>query len=312
MSPGPTRARSTLPAARRGAWQRLRARAPLLLAAALLAWGLAGRPVRSAEFITPPGVNVEGQEAVLKEQVTRLAKDLVGDALVDVVVGVRYVRTDGTGGQRIKLPGVNHYITPGPGGGANIVAGHVRVRQVLVMVSEKATGTPEALAQEIRQQGHFDPAQGDLVRVVKVAAGGQPVPAATAATKPEASLNDDTQQLSRRLKQERSKQDDERASQELGKMMAQGSLAEAQSTTYLIRARQAFFNGDYDRALEQILQSISQNANNPQAYAMLGSLYYAVDWKQLALKYWEKSLTLDPDNRELRDLVAKLRSSPNT
>jgi cytochrome c-type biogenesis protein CcmH/NrfG len=94
-------------------------------------------------------------------------------------------------------------------------------------------------------------------------------------------------------------------------MIAQGSLAEAQSTTFLIRARQAYFNGNYDRALDQILQSIAQNPNNPQAYAMLGSLYYAVDWKQLAVKYWEKSLTLDPENREIQELVAKVRSNPN-
>ena len=276
-----------------------------------------GRPLggsgaaQAAEFITPPGINVEGQEAVLKEQVARMAKDLVGDALVDVEVAVRYVRTDGGQGQRIKLPGVNHYITPGTGGAGSVVSGHVRLRQILVVVADSINIPLDAVTRELRQQGRFDPSQGDLVRVIKVSERAKPAGPEPAAAKPEPGLEDDTKQLSDRLKSARSKQLGDKESQELGKMMAQASLAEAQSTTFLIRARQAYFNGDYDRALDQILQSIAQNPNNPQAYAMLGSLYYSVDWKQLAVKYWDKSLTLDPDNRELQDLVAKVRSSPN-
>ena len=277
----------------------------LLLAALGL---IVGAGARAAEFITPPGLNVQSQEAVLKEQVTRMARDLVGDALRDVVVSIRYIRTDGATGKRIKLPGVNHFIMPSAAGGAggDIVSGHVRVRQVLVTVDSRAEPTPEALAQELRQQGHFDPTQGDLVRVIKVQGGAGDAQAAPG----DKELKDDAQQLSKRLKQEQDKQREERTSQELGRMIAEASLSEAQSTTFLIRARQAYFNGDYDRALEQILRSIEQNPNNPQAYAMLGSLYYTVDWKQLALKYWEKSLTLDPDNPEIQELVFKLRSSP--
>jgi len=302
----------------RGAHRAVRpglARALALLGALLLGSALGvGSFAQAAEFITPPGINVEGQEAVLKEQVSRMAKDLVGDALVGVEVAVRYVRTDGGSSQRIKLPGVNHFIAPGTGGSGNIVSGHVRLRQILVVVADSINMPLDAIARELRQQGRFDPSQGDLVRVVKVSERSKaaPEPAAPAAppAKP-AGLEDDTQQLSQRLKDAKNKQLGEKESQELGKIMAQGSLAEAQATTFLIRARQAYFNGDYDRALDQILQSIAQNSNNPQAYAMLGSLYYSVDWKQLAVKYWDKSLTLDPDNRELQDLVAKVRSSPN-
>ncbi|HEX9843227.1 MAG TPA: hypothetical protein VGC20_10785 [bacterium] len=297
-----------------GARRRLRAVLPGIVALLCLLLALAAL-ARGAEFVSPPGLNVEGQEAVLKEQVTRMARDLVGDALRDVVVSVRYVRTDGTGGRRIKLPGVNHFIAPSGAGTSDIVAGHVRVRQILVTVADSVSPSAEALTQELRQQGHFDPGEGDLVRVVKVAANGSgktpPMAAAGAENGKPGDLADDAKELAKRLKQEQSKQQDERASAELGKMIAQATLAEAQATTYLIKARQAYFNGDYDRALDQILQSIAQNPNNPQAYAMLGSLYYAVDWKQLAVKYWEKSLTLDPENREIQELVAKVRSNPN-
>jgi hypothetical protein len=278
------------------------------LAALALGLALLAAPAHAAEFITPPGLNVEGQEAVLREQVTRMARDLVGEALVDVLVHVRYVRTDGTTGQRVKLPGLNHYVTPSAQGQGDIVAGHARVRQIVVMVGPGVPSTEAALVQALREQGRFDPSRGDMVRVVKVGAGASAAPAPGAPAGD--SLARDTAQLSQRLRDERARQSEDRTNEELGKMIAQGSLAEAQSTTFLIRARQAYFNGDYDRALDQILQSIAQNPNNPQAYAMLGSLYYAVDWKQLALKYWEKSLTLDPDNREIQELVARLRSSP--
>jgi cytochrome c-type biogenesis protein CcmH/NrfG len=46
-----------------------------------------------------------------------------------------------------------------------------------------------------------------------------------------------------------------------------------------------------------------------QAYAMLGSLYFTINWKNLAVKYWEMSLELDPDNNELEDLVAEIKNS---
>ena len=59
------------------------------------------------------------------------------------------------------------------------------------------------------------------------------------------------------------------------------------------------------------MQSISAQPDNPQAYAMLGSLYYAMNWKNLALKYWEKALAQDPANRELEQLVTQLRMAQN-
>ncbi|MEE8555360.1 MAG: hypothetical protein V3T00_05830 [bacterium] len=281
------------------------------VAAVLLAAlpGLTGSPASAAEFIEPPGLNVEGQTAILKEQVTRMARDLVGDDLVDVVVHIAYLRTKERAGAapRIKLPGFNHYITPAAGGSKEIVAGHTRIRQIVVMVSDAVDSQPQAIARELQLAGGFDTSKGDLLRVVTVAGSGS----GNAPLGGAGELKRDTKALSARLQKERARQAEERETERLGKMLAQGSLNEAQSTTYLIRARAAFFNGDYNRALDQILQSISGNSNNPQAYAMLGSLYYAVDWKQLALKYWEKSLALDPNNGEIADLISQLRLNTN-
>jgi hypothetical protein len=290
-----------------------------LLAACLLgacaAGGLLPAAASGAEFITPPGLNVEAQESLLKERVTQLAQELVGDKLVDVTVSIGYLRTaDASGGsRRIKLPGFNSFIQPGGQAGGQVVSGYTRLRQVLVTVSDTLESQPGALAEQIRERGGFDPGKGDLVRVVKLAAKpGAPTAGEARQPGEGESLEADAQALSERLRKNKARLAQQRQHDELGSVMAQDALAEAQSTTFLIRARAAFFNGDYNRALDQILQSLSQNPNNPQAYAMLGSLYFAVDWRNLALKYWEKSLELDPENPELQELVARVRLGPNS
>ncbi|MFQ5483527.1 MAG: tetratricopeptide repeat protein, partial [Nitrospinaceae bacterium] len=240
----------------------------------------------------------------LKERVTEMARELVGDKLIDVSVSIRYLRTEVQGGgpRNIKLPGFNHYIRPGKDKKANIVSAHTRLRQVLVMVSDTLQSEPEALEQEIRLMGKLDTSKGDLVKVIKVSPGGKSGNGEMEGKRNGSGGKKKKSLLSRLKKEEENEQ--------RGLAMAQGALIEAQSTTYLIKARAAFFKGDLDRALDQILQSISQNPNNPQAYAMLGSLYYAVDWKSMALKYWEKSLTLDPNNREIEELVLQVKQNP--
>lgn len=302
---------------------------------ALIGWlCLAAAPAGlfAAQFVTPKGLNIEAQESLLTERVKRMANELIGDKLVDVVVHIGYLRTDEKiEASRIKLPGFNHYIRPGEGQG-DIISAHTRLRQVVVMVEESIKSEPEAIEQEIRLMGKFDPEQGDLVRVITVSAqekaerkNGKTLAAMEKEGKPEEEkikgeeektdedllakdalkqFNDD---LSKRMAAERTRQALEAREAQLGMMMAKASLEEAQSTLTLMKARQSFFRGNLDKSLNQILQSIAENPNNPQAYAMLGSLYYAVDWKHLAVKYWEKSLTLDPDNTDLEDLMNQVK-----
>jgi hypothetical protein len=267
------------------------------VALVVLSWGLLAAPgVKAAEFATPPGINVRGQEQLLKEKISGLARDLVGDRLVDVIVHVAYLRTarrQASAQDRVKLPGLNNYIaTQGPGRG-EIVPEFSRTRQILVLVGDSVPTDPSALEVELRARSGLDPADGDWLRVTKV-----PLSANTGENAGEGGAQAKGGEGAA----------DAAAREAMPKPKVElPPLSEAESTTFLVKARAAFFNGDYDRALDQILQSLSRNPNNPQAYAMLGSLYYTMNWRHLALKYWEKSLELDPENRELSDLITKMR-----
>ena len=281
------------------------ARLQRLTLTALLAGALAVPGVlRAAEFVNPPGMNVGMQEDQLRERVTRIAKDLAGDNVVDVIVHIGYVRQDKTnvtagGGDRIKLPGLNNYVS-GRAGNVEVTPEFIRLRQVLVVVSNDIADKAKALETNIRNQSQLDPTRGDWVQVAPVSmATAQPdmnfKPGSKTPGKPEtASPNpQDVQQSAAAFKPK------------------EDLLKEPQSTLYLISARAAYFKGDYNTALDQILQSIQAKPDNPQAYAMMGSLYYAMNWKSLALKYWEKSLALDTGNRELETLVTQLRLEKN-
>jgi tetratricopeptide (TPR) repeat protein len=285
----------------------LRLGAALLLAAAVAAGP--GHALRAAEFATPPGQNVAMQEDLLRDRISRVAKDIVGEKLVDVIAHIGYVRQERTGApaagsDRIKLPGLNNYVTA-RAGAMEVSPEFIRLRQVLVIVSNDLAERAKSIERDIRTQAQMDPAKGDWLQVVPVAAALRPPGPPGAPARPQAKPEDP--QAERRPDAARTElKRDTQAFQPRDDV-----LQEPQSTLYLINARQAYFKADYNTALDQILQSIQAKSNNPQAYAMLGSLYYAMNWKSLALKYWEKSLALDPGNRELEGLVTQLRLEKN-
>lgn len=248
----------------------------LALAAFLAAPGGAA----ALDFVTPPGQNVERQEALLKEQMTRLATTMIGNNLIDVVANVAYARTGAQPQGKLKLPGFNQYIDAGGKAGATIVPEFLRIRQVFVLVSKSVGSEAKSLERDLITQGELNPRRGDFLQVVVVdaAAGSGKTTGEGAAKRP-------------------------RRPHEAPQLPTN----EPESTVHLLRARTAYFKGNYDRALSQILKAVEVEPNSPQAYAMLGSLYYTINWKTLALKYWEKSLSLDPENQEIETLVAQLR-----
>ena len=281
---------------------------PLLLAgliACLIASGPGMRTARAADFVVPPGQNVGLQEDLLRERVTRVAKDLAGNKVVSVVANVGYVRMDRPqgGADRVKLPGLNNFVTTS--GDVQVSPEFVRVRQVVVVVSDELAGRTQQLERDIRTQVGLDPAKGDRLDVITVAAAAQPAARPGTPGAPGAEpRKGEAAEVETVAKEKRA----EAAAQAASEAEA---LREPKSTAFLIQARAAYFRGDYNQALDQIMQSIGAKADNPQAYAMLGSLYYAMNWKNLALKYWEKALAQDPANRELEQLVTQLRTAQN-
>jgi hypothetical protein len=257
----------------------------------------------AAEFSVPPGQNLGVQEDLLRERITRLAKDLVGDNLVSVVANVAYLRTSitpGANNDRIKLPGLNNYISTS--GDAQITPEYVRLRQVVVVVSDDLANKTATLERDLLTQAEFDPAKGDRLEVVTVGAAANQGQTAEnqRGNAPGTAAGGAGQGIVK----------DKRPETPPPPLDAD-ALREPKSTLYLINARAAYFRGDYNTALDQIMQSLNAKPDNPQAYAMLGSLYFAMNWKDLALKYWEKALAQDPANRELEQLVTQLRTAPN-
>ena len=269
------------------------------LAALLLLPGLAA----AMEWSIPPGINVGAQEEALKARVTRQARSMVGDALIEVIVHVGYARLDGeempAAPDRVKLPGFNNYIVSSQRRSPEIVSEFARVRQVFVIVSDQIRVRPESLARDLARQSGLDPAQGDSLRVIPVT-----VPEREVAGPPEPPLPGVTQEPENGEAQPPAEEAELRKEQAAVKPLA---LAEPKSTAFLMQARRRYFAGDFQGALEQILQAVTVNPNSAEAYSMLGSLYYAMNWRSLAIKYWERSLEIDPSNREIENLVTQMR-----
>ena len=275
-----------------GVGRRLRSSTALLaMALPAVVWLCAlGGPAQAAEFATPPGINVARQEERLRAEVMRNAKDLVGPGLVDVIVNVTYAKkeTGGTG-EKIKLPGFDRFITIGAENELDIQAEYLRLRQIFVIVDDSLSADKERIERELNASGKFVRAMGDTLRVITLSDSGGLTRSTGAASR-------EKEKTASRPRRKR-------------RRGPRGPTNEPESTVHLLRARTAYFKEDYNRALDHILNAIEVEPKSAMAYAMLGSLYYTINWKNLAVKYWEMSLDLDPENRELDDLVANIKNS---
>ena len=285
-----------------------------LLCLALFFTGVSRPAAQGVSFGTPPGQDLALQEKLLKERVTRLARDLLGERLVDVIVQIGYVRTEKKqqreSPQRIKLPGFNRHIEITGEDNLEIVPDFIRLRQIFVLVSGDLPSDPKAIARELRSQGGFDPRKGDWLQVVVIPEGApREEPEALQAGLPKREGEGPPGTPGEPTEAARADNGNGKKPRGVTAEEIAGVSREAESTAYLLRARAAFFKEHYSKALRQILKSIKVEPNNPQAYAMLGSLYYRMNWTNLALKYWEKSLAFDPDNREIEDLLEQIRVS---
>ena len=285
-----------------------------LLCLALFFAGVSRPAAQGVSFGAPPGQDLALQEKLLKKRVTRLARDLLGERLVDVIVQIGYVRTEKKqqreSPQRIKLPGFNRHIEITGEDNLEIVPDFIRLRQIFVLVSGDLPSDPKAIARELRSQGGFDPRKGDWLQVVVIPEGApREEPEALQAGLPKREGEGPPGTPGEPTEAARADNGNGKKPRGVTAEEIAGVSREAESTAYLLRARAAFFKEHYSKALRQILKSIKVEPNNPQAYAMLGSLYYRMNWTNLALKYWEKSLAFDPDNREIEDLLEQIRVS---
>ncbi len=70
----------------------------------------------------------------------------------------------------------------------------------------------------------------------------------------------------------------------------------------LARAQSSFYNGDYQKSLQQVNSSINTKPN-AEAYALKGSIYYMLGNLALARKNWTNSLRLDSNIQGVRQML---------
>ena len=82
--------------------------------------------------------------------------------------------------------------------------------------------------------------------------------------------------------------------------------AKVETTRYLLQARKAYMNENYDSAITALRRAIELNPFSSQAFAMLGSIYYRLGWNRMALENWQHALKLDPTNEGLKKYLMRL------
>jgi len=79
-----------------------------------------------------------------------------------------------------------------------------------------------------------------------------------------------------------------------------------ETTRYLLQARKAYMNENYDSAITALRRAIELNPLSSQAFAMLGSIYYRLGWNRMAMENWQYALELDPTNEGLKKYLIRL------
>lgn len=79
-----------------------------------------------------------------------------------------------------------------------------------------------------------------------------------------------------------------------------------QSVNYLNNAFLYFYEEKYDQAKRECQKAIDLTPNLAMAHTRLGSIYYKQGDINNALKAWRRSLQVEPNNPQLRDLVRQL------
>ena len=84
---------------------------------------------------------------------------------------------------------------------------------------------------------------------------------------------------------------------------AGGGIQDILTVQYLEKAQSAMLEGNYNEALKQVNLVLTVQPDHVKAHEMKGSIYYAMGSYQLANEEWERVLTLDPSNEEVRGFM---------
>ena len=64
-----------------------------------------------------------------------------------------------------------------------------------------------------------------------------------------------------------------------------------------------YYQGQYKLSLKEYFAVTTLMPDLAIGYTRLGSIYYKLDKKELALKQWEKAISLEPENLEIQEFI---------
>jgi tetratricopeptide (TPR) repeat protein len=90
----------------------------------------------------------------------------------------------------------------------------------------------------------------------------------------------------------------------------QRSTRTNEALQHLLASLRYYFDGDYQRAKEECQTAITIAPYLALSWTRLGSIYLKLGDRDAAIDAWEKSLSIEPDNPDLREWLRRLQSAP--
>ena len=258
----------------------------------LLATFLLLQSLWAQNMFMPTEQKVKEEERALHIKLLSTSRVRIPEQFVDIVVNVRYVKAtavpqDKSGLEnKVKLPGFDGYINPSQDALVKEVTlpaseTVLRYRTLMLLVTQPLSPSVEReLRSAVEKAAGWDEEGKDIFKIVPVGSS-----------------------LARAGKAQPEEEEEKYA-------VPVDPQLEAESAKHLLKARQAFFNNDLNLALTEVVESISISPNSAQNYAMLGSIYYRLNWKTMAIKNWKKSLELNPNNKKLKNYLERVKNIP--
>ncbi|MEE3121605.1 MAG: tetratricopeptide repeat protein, partial [SAR324 cluster bacterium] len=265
----------------------------------------------------PTGAQQSLVEKMLEVKITEMMKEIMPQEFVDVTVSIKYfietvpVSKNKKQIKKVKLPGFeNHVWIPTKTKQIVGIVNQTRTYTTLFIVVSKPISpfNIEVLRQTLSEQlEQIDLLKDDVLKVVYI---------------PHAASNltgeEEQDQLAlleaKGLIPKKVEEPEESAEEGIPKKKKKPEkleedidlLMKMETTRYLLKAREAYQRDNYDSAITAISEAIDVNPFSPQAYEMLGSIYYRLGWNGMALENWQRALRLEPDNDMLRKYIARL------
>jgi len=272
----------------------------------------------------PNTVERQQEEYTLKLRLRSILLDVLKEQYVAVSTNILYVPqnepivSSKSQIRTLNLPGFGTRvsITRDPNDISGYIHRYQRYRIINLMIRNRLSpSVEESIAKLLRDKAKLDIGRKDIFKILVIAdereIGIENTPVNPDEKRTNKGHTNKIDTLVRKLGNER-KEKRKRLAQlfpDLKQPIGQiDPRKEAESSKHLILSRKAYYNNDLNTALNEVIESINVNPYASKSYEMLGSIYYRLKWRNLALNNWEKALALDPDNKKLNKFIDKIKT----